>query len=123
MKLPVILATACIVAATWHQTSIADECKSSAATHGYPTEVVADYVLGCMLSNGQSPDLLRKCSCSIDFIAESIPYDEYERVSTLLSLQQMPGQGRVAVYKGSGWAKTAVAHLREIQAESTLRCF
>lgn len=90
----------------------------------YPTEVVTDYVLGCMLSNGASPDVLRKCSCSIDFIAASIPYDEYEKVETLLRLQQMPGGGgRGAVYKSSNWAKNAVVNLREVQAESTLRCF
>lgn len=89
----------------------------------YPTEVVTDYVLGCMLSNGASPDILRKCSCSMDFIAASIPYEEYEKVETLIRLQQMPGGGRSAFYKGSNWAKNAVVALREVQAESTLRCF
>ena len=89
----------------------------------YPTEVVADYVIGCMLSNGASSEVLRKCACSMDFIAESIPYDEYEKVDTLLRLQQMPGGGRNAFFKSSNWAKNAVARLREVQAESTLRCF
>ncbi len=89
----------------------------------YPTAVVADYVVGCMLSNGASPEVLRKCACSLDFIAESIPYEEYEKVDTLLRLQQMPGGGRNAFYKSSNWAKNALARLREVQAESTLRCF
>jgi len=89
----------------------------------YPTEVVADYVLGCMLSNGTSPDVLRKCACSLDFIAGEIPYPEYEKVETLLRLQGIRGGGRAAFYKGSSWAKNAIAHLREVQAESTLRCF
>ncbi len=123
MKLPVLLASATLLTAACCQSAFAEECSKSAAANGYPTEVIADYVLGCMLSNGKSPDLLRKCSCSMDFIAESIPYDEYERVETLLGLQQMQGQGRVAVYKGSTWAKAAVTNLREVQAESTLRCF
>ncbi|MCB1922953.1 MAG: hypothetical protein KDJ27_04275 [Gammaproteobacteria bacterium] len=89
----------------------------------YPTTVITDYVLGCMLSNGVSSETLQKCSCSFDFVAASIPYAEYERVQTLLSLQQMPGAGRAAVYKSSTWAKEAITHLREVQAESTLRCF
>lgn len=97
--------------------------STSAAAAGYPTEVIADYVIGCMLSNGTSPEVLRKCACSLDFIAESIPYGEYEKVDTLLRLQQMPGDGRNAFYKSSNWAKNALSHLREIQAESTLRCF
>jgi hypothetical protein len=89
----------------------------------YPTAVIADYVVGCMLSNGSSPEVLRKCACSLDFIAESIPYEEYEKVDTLLRLQQMPGGGRNAFFKSSNWAKNALARLREVQAESTLRCF
>lgn len=99
------------------------EVSAEAKPAPYPTNVVADYVLGCMLSNGVSPDMLRKCSCSLDYIAASIPYEEYEQVETLLRLQQIPGGGRAAVYKSSNWAKNAVAKLREVQAESTLRCF
>ena len=76
-----------------------------------------------MISNGRSPETLRKCSCSIDFIAAAIPYPEYERVETLMRLQQMEGTGRNAVYKGAAWAKDAVTHFKEVQAESTLRCF
>lgn len=89
----------------------------------YPTSVIADYVLGCMIANGQGPETLRKCSCSIDFIAAAIPYPEYERVETLMRLQQMEGTGRNAAYKGAAWAKDAVTRFREVQAESTLRCF
>lgn len=122
MKRSILLILACASILTATRASAAD-CAQQATSTAYPTTVVADYVLGCMLSNGTSPDLLRKCACSIDFIAESIPYEEYERVETLLRLQQMPTGGRNAVYKGSNWANNAVAHLREVQAESTLRCF
>lgn len=102
----------------------AADCEQKAAQPAaYPTEIVADYVLGCMLSNGTSPDVLRKCSCSMDFISGSISYEDYEKVETLLRLQQMPGGGRSTFYKESNWAKNAVAKLREVQAESTLRCF
>ncbi len=76
-----------------------------------------------MIANGQSPETLRKCSCSFDFIAAAIPYPEYERVDTLMRLQQLEGTGRNAAYKGAAWAKEAVTHFKEVQAESTLRCF
>lgn len=121
---PVILCMLACAVVSISAPSLAAECEPAAADASpYPTTVIADYVLGCMLANGTSSDSLRKCSCSIDFIAKSIPYEEYETVDTLLRLQQMPGEGRVAVYKRSNWAKNAVAHLREVQAESTLRCF
>ena len=101
------------------------DCPEAAASNraGYPTAVLADYVLGCVIANGRKPEALQKCACTMDFIAAAIPYDEYEQTETLLRLQQMPGTGRNAVYKNAAWAKTAVDHLREIQAESTLRCF
>ena len=35
----------------------------------YPTVARADYVFGCMASNGQTRDALEKCSCSVDVIA------------------------------------------------------
>ncbi|MCP3870722.1 MAG: hypothetical protein GY703_22040 [Gammaproteobacteria bacterium] len=89
----------------------------------YPTAVTADYVIGCMAANGQTPEMLRKCACSIDFIASEIPIEEYEYIETLLRLRQMPGVGRNAVYKTSNWSEKTVARLREVQAESTLRCF
>ena len=36
----------------------------------------ADYVFGCMKANGETQELLQKCSCSIDVIASIIPYDQ-----------------------------------------------
>ena len=101
----------------------AEEPCADPSQHDYPTSVRANYVLGCMLANGQSPDVLQKCACSLDFIAAAIPYQEYEKIETLMQLQQMSGGGRNAVYKNSTWSKQAVTHLREVQAESTLRCF
>ena len=102
----------------------AEECTDQqSAAKDYPTSAKVDYVIGCMASNGQTYDIMQKCSCSIDFIAKSIPYDEYVQISTLLSLQQMAGAGRNAVYKNSTWSKEAVAKLRDVQADSTLRCF
>ena len=55
------------------------ECGDEKTTHRatYPTSTIADYVLGCMISNGQSPEILQKCSCSMDYIAAAIPYGEY----------------------------------------------
>jgi len=69
-----------------------------------------------IITNGPNPDTLRKCACSLDFIAAAVPYADYEQVETLMRLQQ-------PAYKGDPWAKEAVAHFKEVQAESTLRCF
>ena len=120
-RLRPLIVSACLILSV---NAGADEgSAATAAGHGYPTAVIADYVLGCLLANGQTPEAMRKCACSMDFVAAAIPYEEYEQVEALLRLQQMPGGGRNAVYTDSAWAKAAVSRLREVQAESTLRCF
>src|ERR1700729_2944840 len=43
----------------------------------YPTSARADYVFACMKANGETQDVLQKCSCSIDVVASLIPYDKY----------------------------------------------
>jgi hypothetical protein len=101
----------------------AEDCEKSVGDNDYPTSARVDYVIGCMASNGQTHEIMQKCSCSIDYIAQSIPYEEYVHISTLLSLQQMTAAGRNAVYKNSTWSQKAVAKLRDVQADSTLRCF
>jgi len=57
----------------------------------YPTSARADYVFGCMKANGETPELLQKCSCSIDVIASIIPYDGYVAAETILSMSQVSG--------------------------------
>ncbi|MBT2971771.1 MAG: hypothetical protein B6D72_10515 [gamma proteobacterium symbiont of Ctena orbiculata] len=100
-----------------------EECDKASSNSDYPTSARVDYVIGCMASNGQTHEMMQKCSCSIDLIAKAIPYDEYVHISTLLSLQQMTAAGRNAVYKSSTWSQKAIAKLRDVQADSTLRCF
>ena len=88
----------------------------------YPTEARADYVFGCMAANGQSRDVLRKCSCSIDEIAMILPYDKYVEAETVLSMRLTGGE-RMAIFNSSVAANTIVADLRRAQAEAEVVCF
>jgi hypothetical protein len=94
-----------------------------AAPADYPTETLADYVFGCMATNGQSQDALRRCSCSIDAIAEKVPYEEYLQAETVLSLQQVQGGERTVMFRTAPWAQAMVDKLRQAQVEAELRCF
>ncbi|MFK7996863.1 MAG: hypothetical protein AB8B87_22185 [Granulosicoccus sp.] len=101
----------------------ADGKKTSASELArYPTAVIADYVLGCMAANGNSFEALHQCSCSIDYISERIPYEDYEMIQTVMQVQMDRGQ-RGIFYRDSQWAKSRVEALQKVQAESTLRCF
>jgi hypothetical protein len=107
----------------WCSHALSNESTQEPDEQTYPTTVIVDYVIGCMAANGQTHEMLQKCSCSIDYIRKAIPYGTYEKIETLASLQQMAGAGRNAVYSNSTWAKDAMTKMREVQADSTLRCF
>lgn len=96
--------------------------ESRAAPADYPTDALADYVFGCMASNGQTQENLRRCSCSIDVVASIIPYDKYVQASTVLSLTQVPGEN-TGVFRDSAWTKAVVEDLKRAQVEAELRCF
>lgn len=88
----------------------------------YPTEARTDYVFGCMATNGQNREVLRKCACSIDTIASILPYEKYVEAETVLSLQQGSGE-QLAMYKTAVVSQTMVAELRRAQAEAEMLCF
>jgi len=88
----------------------------------YPTTARADYVLGCMASNGQTREALEKCSCSIDTIASILPYDTYVTAETVLRMRQVGGE-RTGIFRDTQPAQDAVATLRRAQAEADILCF
>ena len=88
----------------------------------YPTEARADYVFGCMSANGQTREVLTRCSCSIDVIATILPYEDYVSGETVLRMRQAQGE-RMAIFRTAEGAKSAVTELRRAQAEAEIRCF
>ena len=95
-----------------------------AAPASYPTETLAEYVMACMASNGESPEALRRCSCSIDYIADKVSYDDYVKAETVLRMQQLQsGDGRIAMFRTAPWAKEMVDKMRRAQVEAEHKCF
>ena len=90
----------------------------------YPTSARADYVFGCMKANGETQELLRKCSCSIDVIASIIPYDHYVAAETIISMSQVTGPVG-SEFRSTEQAKAALQEFRRAQAEAEaeIRCF
>jgi hypothetical protein len=90
--------------------------------HDYPTAARADYVIGCLAANGMHRELLDKCACGIDTIADALSYDDYEKASTVLSMQQGGLGQRGALFRDTPIARDSVEKLRRAQAEANLRC-
>ena len=94
----------------------------AARLNDYPTAARADYVFACMAKNGQTRDMLERCSCSIDEIASILPYEKYVEAETVLSMRRVGGE-RMAIFNSSPDAERLVADMRRAQAESELVCF
>lgn len=102
--------------------SSADAQSVEERLNDFPTVARADYVFGCMAANGNTRDVLEKCSCSIDMIASIIPYDKYVEAETVLSLRLVGGE-RMSIFRTSQVAKVLEADLRRAQAEAEILCF
>jgi len=88
----------------------------------YPTAARADYVFACMQVNGQTREILFQCSCSIDTIAELLPYEKYEEAETIMSVVQKGGES-VSMFKSNPVFVEKVNNLKRAQVEAELRCF
>jgi hypothetical protein len=88
----------------------------------YPTAARVDYVIGCMATNGQTQEAMERCSCSIDHIAKTIPYNSFVQLETIRRMQDMPGE-RAMLFRGVGWIKDLQDRFRLAQVEADLECF
>jgi hypothetical protein len=90
--------------------------------NNYPTAARADYVIGCLAANGFQRQLLDKCACGIDVIANRMSYDDYETANTVLSMQQASVGPRGGLFRDTPVARSSLEELRRAQAEANLRC-
>jgi hypothetical protein len=94
----------------------------AADLNDYPTSARAEYVFACMKANGETQELLQKCSCSIDVIASIIPYDRYVTTETILSMSQVTGPVGYE-FRSTEQAKLTLQDFHRAQAEAEVRCF
>jgi hypothetical protein len=92
------------------------------AVNDYPTTARVEYVFACMATNGQSRDMMDRCSCAIDRIAEILPYQDYVSAETVLRMRQTTGE-RAGMFRGMAALTETVATLRRAEAEAEIICF
>ncbi|WP_232962607.1 hypothetical protein [Paracoccus tegillarcae] len=88
----------------------------------FPTNARAEYVFACMATNGQTREMLDRCSCAIDQIASVIGYEDYVAAETVLRMRQVSGE-RASMFRGMPEMTEYVATLRRAEAEAELLCF
>lgn len=112
----VALAVAAVLPAATFAQSVAEQLND------YPTAARADYVFACMVTNGQTREMLDRCACSIDEIASILPYEKYLEAETVLSMRRVGGE-RMSFFQSAAMAENMVADLRRAQAEAEIICF
>lgn len=123
-RLAKVLMTAGVALVAAGAAAIGEECAektTASVVNDYPTITRSDYVYGCMLVNGQSRDILDKCSCSIDVIASVLPFKEYEEAETIMSVRQRGGESVAYMYAPA--MREKVNNLKRAQVEGEIRCF
>ncbi len=116
------LRTAAVVAGMTMIAVAGRQPADAAPDNDFPTAARADYVFACMASNGQTQEMLHKCSCSIDAIAEMMRYEQYVQAETIIRMRAMPGE-KTAAMRDTPWTQEVVDLMRRSQAEAELRCF
>lgn len=90
--------------------------------HNYPTQARVEYVFGCMQQlGGENYDTLYKCSCSIDYIADNLSYDDYVTLDTYTRGAQAGGE-RPEVLREGDLARGSRADFEKIKSEAADRC-
>ena len=98
--------------------------EARAAADDYPTSARVDFVIGCMAANNNTREAMLRCSCAIDTIASVMPYADYEKAETALSMQAGSlGGDRVGLFREPPQMKQVIEELRRSQAEANLQCF
>ena len=91
-------------------------------THNYPTQARVEYVYECMNQLGaENYDTLYKCSCSIDYIADQLPYDDYVTLDTYQRGQHAAGE-RPEVLREGSIARESRSQLAKLKAQAADQC-
>ena len=89
----------------------------------FPTVARVEFVLSCMRdSKAAAHEMLYKCSCLVDSIAQRMRYDEWVELSTLANAMPIAGE-RGGALRDLKDGRKRVAELRRLQEDAKKGCF
>ncbi len=97
---------------------------AAASTYDYPTVDRIEYVHMCQREHADKPpqEMLYKCSCIIDKIANELNYEDYVEASTAFYASSIAGE-RGQVIRNERVAKTLADQFKEALGKSKKACF
>jgi hypothetical protein len=93
-----------------------------ASANDYPTVDRVQYVLECMKNHQGKYEYIYKCSCAIDAIAKSMPYDTYVEAASISRYSGMGGE-RMGVFRDSDEMRALAKKWKSVEAEANKACF
>lgn len=96
----------------------------AAAANDYPTVDRIEFVHMCQRENADRPphEMLYKCSCVIDKLAESLSYDDFVETSTAFYASSIAGE-RGQVIRNERVSKGMADQFRELLGKAKKSCF
>lgn len=96
---------------------------SGASAHDYPTVDRVQYVEACIRDHPDRnrQEMIYKCSCAIDAIAQQMSYEDFVEASTALYAGQVAGERGAAVRESSSGRELSSA-VRQAQKLALRRC-
>ena len=96
---------------------------SAALAYDYPTSERVLYVEICMRDHpGAHYEMLNKCSCAIDHIAQTLPYDDYVTMSTATNANSIGGE-RGSYIRDVDALQQQIRKFRALQTQAKKSCF
>ena len=94
-----------------------------ALANDFPTVDRVLYVQDCMRANpGAYYEMVNKCSCAVDRLAEEVKFDDYVTMATVVNAMTIGGE-RGNELRDNESLKPQVARYRELQSRVQKACF
>jgi hypothetical protein len=109
---------ALLFASLWPASALANDIPK----HDYPTQARVEYAFYCMKQlGGENYDNLYKCSCSIDRIADQIPYEDFVTMDTFARGAKAGGE-RPEILREGRLAESSRSQFDKIKQRAAEQC-
>jgi len=98
--------------------------SGAALANDFPTVERVLYVQACIAERPQASnfEMVNKCSCALDTMAEEVKYDDYVQMTTVVKSMSIGGE-RGGTIRDAEPLKVYVTRWRELQARVQKACF
>lgn len=94
-----------------------------ASANDFPTVDRVLYVQDCVKNHpGPHYEMVNKCSCALDRLAEQVKFDDYVDMTTVVNAMTIGGE-RGNSLRDNGTVKPQIRRYRELQAKVQKSCF